>query len=129
MDVGAAEQLGLMGQQVIESDAFEGGADVLVGVSEQQVAALTDLLMHFDEFVKQKFTLEAYLPAPAPAAEKAAADGGEKNDKVTKIDAEAVADPADRKVPAALPEKQAATVQRASGRLAAMKPLPLQQKN
>ena len=28
-----------MGQQVIESDAFEGGADVFVGVSEQQVAA------------------------------------------------------------------------------------------
>ena len=28
-----------MGQQVIESNAFEGGADVLVGVSEQQVAA------------------------------------------------------------------------------------------
>lgn len=103
--------------------------DLYVGDSEQQVAALTDLLMHFDEFVKQKFTLEAYLPAPAPAAEKAAADGGEKNDKVTKIDAEAVADPADRKVPAALPEKQAAAVQRASGRLAAMKPLPLQQKN
>lgn len=103
--------------------------DLYVGDSEQQVAALTDLLMHFDEFVKQKFTLEAYLPAPAPAAEKAAADGGEKNDKVTKIDAEAVDDPADRKVPAALPEKQAAAVQRASGRLAAMKPLPFQQKN
>ena len=28
-----------MGQQVIESNAFEGGADVLVGVGEQQVAA------------------------------------------------------------------------------------------
>ena len=28
-----------MVQEVIESNAFEGGADVLVGVSEQQVAA------------------------------------------------------------------------------------------
>jgi len=31
--------------------------DLYAGDSEQQVAALTDLLMHFDEFAKQKFSL------------------------------------------------------------------------
>ena len=39
MDSGSAQQLGLVGQKVIESNAFECGADVLVGVGEQEVAA------------------------------------------------------------------------------------------
>lgn len=50
------------------------------GTSEQQVDALTDLLMHFDAFAKRSLPLEAYLgplaapqqpanpPQPAPAA-------------------------------------------------------------
>ena len=44
--------------------------DLYTGTSEQQVDALTDLLMHFDAFAKQNLSLEAYLrqqPA-APAA-------------------------------------------------------------
>jgi hypothetical protein len=43
------------------------------GTSEQQVDALTDLLMHFDTFAKRNLSLEAYLrqqPA-APAAGQA----------------------------------------------------------
>ena len=39
--------------------------DLYHGDSEQQVGGLTDLLMHFDEFAKRQFSLEAYLPAPA----------------------------------------------------------------
>ena len=37
--LGLAKKLGLVGQQIIETYPFEGGADVLVGVAEQQVAA------------------------------------------------------------------------------------------
>jgi len=60
--------------------------DLYAGSSEQQVDALTDLLMHFDAFAKQNLSLEAFLrqqPAPAqpgqppqpgqPAAPRAAA--------------------------------------------------------
>ncbi len=56
--------------------------DLYVGTSEQQVDALTDLLMHFDTFAKQNLSLEAYLkpqpvqqpagPAGQPAAQPAA---------------------------------------------------------
>ena len=52
--------------------------DLYAGTSEQQVDALTDLLMHFDTFAKQNLSLEAYLrqpaaqPAGAPAAPPAA---------------------------------------------------------
>jgi cytochrome c2 len=48
--------------------------DLYAGNSEQQVDALTDLLMHFDTFAKKNFSLEAYLgtqnlqPAAQPAA-------------------------------------------------------------
>jgi hypothetical protein len=38
--------------------------DLYVGDSEQQVDALTDLLMHFDTFAKRNLSLEAYLPQP-----------------------------------------------------------------
>jgi len=44
--------------------------DLYRGTSGQQVAALTDLLMHFDAFAKQQLSLEAYLrqqPAAPPA--------------------------------------------------------------
>jgi cytochrome c2 len=105
--------------------------DLYAGDSEQQVAALTDLLMHFDEFVKQKFTLEAYLPAPAPNAEKAAADGGEKGEGGTKMNAgNVVADPADRNpTPGGLPEQQSTVLRSTSGRLAALKKTTVQQEN
>jgi hypothetical protein len=45
--------------------------DLYAGTSEQQVDALTDLLMHFDTFAKQNLSLEAYLkqqPVQQPAA-------------------------------------------------------------
>ena len=35
--------------------------DIYAGSSEQQVDALTDLLMHFDLFAKKNLSLEAYL--------------------------------------------------------------------
>jgi hypothetical protein len=58
--------------------------DLYKGTSEQQVSALTDLLMHFDAFAKQQLSLEAYLrQAPAvpasdapPAAEAKPAPAG-----------------------------------------------------
>jgi cytochrome c551/c552 len=41
--------------------------DLYRGTSEQQVDALTDLLMHFDAFAKRNFRLDAYLgPQAAP---------------------------------------------------------------
>jgi len=53
--------------------------DLYAGTSEQQVDALTDLLMHFDAFAKRSMSLEAYLkqqPAPQqgqqPAGQPAA---------------------------------------------------------
>jgi cytochrome c551/c552 len=44
--------------------------DLYAGTSEQQVDALTDLLMHFDLFAKRNLSLEAFLkaePPPQPA--------------------------------------------------------------
>lgn len=47
--------------------------DLYVGDSEQQLGALTDLLMHYDEFTKRQFSLEPYLPqAASPPAEEQA---------------------------------------------------------
>jgi len=101
--------------------------DLYAGDSEQQVAALTDLLMHFDEFVKQKFTLEAYLPAAAPAADKAAADEDrldQQDDRVdqqvdTTVD-EVASDPAVPDRPEADLEDRAATIQGTSDKLASV---------
>jgi len=56
--------------------------DLYAGTSEEQVSAITDLLMHFDLFAKRNLSLEAYLkpeppagpppaPPPAPAADPA----------------------------------------------------------
>jgi hypothetical protein len=42
--------------------------DLYAGTSEQQVEALTDLLMHFDLFAKRSLSLEAFLKQPPPAA-------------------------------------------------------------
>ena len=41
--------------------------DLYQGTSEQQVDALTDLLMHFDQFAKRKLSLEAFLRQQPPA--------------------------------------------------------------
>jgi cbb3-type cytochrome oxidase cytochrome c subunit len=49
--------------------------DLYAGTSEQQVDALTDLLMHFDAFAKRSLSLEAYLrqqPAPQQGQQPAA---------------------------------------------------------
>ena len=46
--------------------------ELYAGTSEQQVDALTDLLMHFDTFAKQNLSLEAYLRQQPPAAPPAA---------------------------------------------------------
>jgi hypothetical protein len=48
--------------------------DLYKGTSEQQLDALTDLLMHFDAFAKQNLSLEAFL-RQQPAAPAAGADG------------------------------------------------------
>ena len=55
------------------------GQDLYAGTSEQQVDALTDLLMHFDTFAKQNLSLEAYLKQqPAqPDAQPAAIPAGQ----------------------------------------------------
>ena len=42
--------------------------DLYQGTSEQQVDALTDLLMHFDAFAKRNMSLEAFLRQQPPAA-------------------------------------------------------------
>jgi hypothetical protein len=50
--------------------------DLYRGTSEQQVDALTDLLMHFDRFAKRKMSLDSYLrqePAARPPAAPPAA--------------------------------------------------------
>ncbi len=52
--------------------------DLYAGDSDQQVDALTDLLMHYDRFAKRALSLDAYLkqsPAPAADAPSAAAPG------------------------------------------------------
>jgi cytochrome c551/c552 len=43
--------------------------DLYRGTSEQQVDALTDLLMHFDAFAKKNLSLEAFLRQQPPAAQ------------------------------------------------------------
>jgi hypothetical protein len=42
--------------------------DLYTGTSEQQVDALTDLLMHYDAFAKKNLSLEAYLRPQPPSA-------------------------------------------------------------
>ena len=54
--------------------------DLYAGTSEQQIDALTDLLMHYDTFAKQSLSLEAYLkqqPAQPPDANPAARPAGQ----------------------------------------------------
>jgi hypothetical protein len=53
--------------------------DLYAGTSEQQVDALTDLLMHYDTFAKQNLSLEAYLKQqpPQPAGQPAASPAGQ----------------------------------------------------
>ena len=41
--------------------------DLYHGTSEQQIDALTDLLMHYDRFAKQNLSLEAYFKQQTPA--------------------------------------------------------------
>jgi hypothetical protein len=69
--------------------------DLYVGDSEQQVGALTDLLMHYDEFTKRQFSLEPYLPQAASkpvdgqAVEETVpqkVDGSEASGEQVKID-------------------------------------------
>jgi hypothetical protein len=45
--------------------------DLYAGTSEQQVGALTDLLMHFDLFAKRSLSLEAFLKQGPPADQPA----------------------------------------------------------
>jgi len=54
--------------------------DLYKGTSDQQVAALTDLLMHFDTFAKSNLrpVLEAFLKQAAPAAPQTSAPPGER---------------------------------------------------
>jgi len=47
--------------------------DLYPGTSEQQVDALTDLLMHFDRFAKKSLSLDAYLKQSPPAEPAATA--------------------------------------------------------
>ena len=66
--------------------------DLYVGDSEQQLGALTDLLMHYDEFTKRQFSLEPYLPkAASPPAEEQASEGSaEQTPDVSKTSDEQV---------------------------------------
>jgi hypothetical protein len=50
--------------------------DLYAGTSEQQLDALTDLLMHFDSFAKRNLSLEAFLRQPAPGQRPAAPQSG-----------------------------------------------------
>ena len=50
--------------------------DLYPGSSEQQVDALTDLLMHFDTFAKKNLSLDPYLRQSAPAIPAPAAGAG-----------------------------------------------------
>jgi cytochrome c551/c552 len=71
--------------------------DLYAGDSEQQVDALTDLLMHFDLFAKRNLSLEAFLrgaQAPAAAAPQAAEPSAEASAPVpSATDAAAVDSP------------------------------------
>ena len=66
--------------------------DLYVGDSEQQLGALTDLLMHYDEFTKRQFSLEPYLPqvASPPAEEQASEGSAEQNSEALKAPDEQV---------------------------------------
>jgi cytochrome c2 len=55
--------------------------DLYKGTSDQQVDALTDLLMHFDAFAKQGLSLEAYLRQQPPATDAAPAAKTESPDR------------------------------------------------
>jgi len=46
--------------------------DLYAGTSEQQLDALTDLLMHFDSFAKRNLSFEAFLRQTAPGQPSAA---------------------------------------------------------
>ena len=61
--------------------------DLYAGDSEQQLGALTDLLMHYDEFTKRQFSLDPYLPQTAsPPAEEQAREGSvEQNPETSKV--------------------------------------------
>jgi hypothetical protein len=68
--------------------------DLYAGSSEQQVDALTDLLMHFDLFAKRNLSLEAFLkaeptppptPAPEPAKEAASAPAPAPTDAASAV--------------------------------------------
>ncbi|MGB0655024.1 MAG: PDZ domain-containing protein [Pirellulales bacterium] len=61
--------------------------DLYAGDSEQQLGALTDLLMHYDEFTKRQFSLDPYLPQTAsPPAEEQAREGSvEQNPETPKV--------------------------------------------
>ena len=69
--------------------------DLYKGTSEQQVDALTDLLMHFDTFAKRNLSLEAFLRQAAPQP-----PGGQA---VRPVAQPATAPPRAASVPAALP--------------------------
>jgi hypothetical protein len=53
--------------------------DLYAGTSEQQVDALTDLLMHFDLFAKRNLSLEAFLKQSPPPGEPAAPGQSTRN--------------------------------------------------
>jgi cytochrome c551/c552 len=50
--------------------------DLYAGTSEQQLDALTDLLMHFDSFAKRNLSLEAFLRQAGPGQRPAAPQSG-----------------------------------------------------
>jgi hypothetical protein len=57
--------------------------DLYRGTSEQQLDALTDLLMHYDLFAKRNMSLDSYLrqppAAPAAAQPSAAVPAGQQS--------------------------------------------------
>jgi cytochrome c551/c552 len=67
--------------------------DLYAGTSEQQVDALTDLLMHFDLFAKRNLSLERFLGQPA-AVEPPAADAAEAAKPAKLAEPAASAEPA-----------------------------------
>ncbi len=77
--------------------------DLYAGTSEEQLNALTDLLMHFDLFAKQSLSLEAYLKPEPPAGPP----------------------PADPQDPAAVPAEEAAVPRPAATDAAAI-PSPVE---
>ena len=69
--------------------------DLYAGTSEQQVDALTDLLMHFDTFAKQNLSLDAYFRQPAvpQAAQPGAGPAAQPAAQVPKKPRDSGADP------------------------------------